>query len=205
MDNHLKEEQIQSILEGDSADAECRAHLERCAECREKYQRFQVLYTLLDGLESLEPSPALEEKICAALFPKRSPIVRMIGRPLPAWARVAAVALLFTGSAAFYKALQTLHALGDNVVEWAVGSRPEIFHVFFRLFSILSSSLFGGFKDLAGVTDRLGRVAALAVQSPEIKIVLLASAGFLILLALGWGRRLLHSCSRGGYNGLFIA
>jgi len=59
-----------------------------------------------------------------------------------------------------------------------------------------------GLKDAAGYLHVMNRTVSLAAQTTEVRVLLLASAGLFLLVALGWGTRFLLAHNKGGHHGL---
>lgn len=79
-DGHLAEERIQAFLD-DRLPAEERAgvqdHLDRCAGCRTRYEVWQGVFTRLEGLPEMAPSPDFARRVMEKL-PVRRPVTERI-------------------------------------------------------------------------------------------------------------------------------
>ncbi|MBN1824948.1 MAG: hypothetical protein JW958_01695 [Candidatus Eisenbacteria bacterium] len=202
---HIDEKRIQEILEEAGAEAEELRHLEGCPACRERLETFRSLFVLLDDASLPEPPPHLEGVVCARLFPARSSVVRRFRRPIPAWAWAAASIVLMAGSAFLYRTVQVAQLMGDNLLRWALSGDPGVIRLVLRGFTALLPGLSRAvdlLKEAAGYASVMSRTVSLAAQTTEVRTLLLASAGLLVLVALGWGTRFLLAHNKGGHHGL---
>lgn len=64
--DHIEQERIQALLDGDLSPAEAadvRTSIETCARCSAEFEAWQLLFDDLGELPALEPSPAFRERV----------------------------------------------------------------------------------------------------------------------------------------------
>lgn len=200
MKRHWNEDEIQAYLEEGSRDPERRTHLDRCPRCSARVERFRSLFSLLEEFEAPPLSAAFEERVMGRLFPRRAPV--------PRWAGALAPAMLVAGSAVFYMFLRLVGVLGDNFVRWALPSEPGLLSLGARkltLFLPVFMRMIDGIVGLASIAGSLGQAALLAGRTPEARAMIVSFAGLLVLIALGWGTRVLRSRIKGGHHDLLLS
>ena len=204
MNGHIDERRIQEILEETGGEADELRHLETCALCRERFAAFRDLFALLDDPALPEPPPGLEGAVLARLFPARVPATRRLRRPLPAWAWASASILLIIGSSFLFRSVQVARAAGDTLLRWILAGEPGLIHLALRAFGAIAPALtrsLEGLKEAAAYLSVMSRAVSLAAGTQEFRLLLLASAGLLVLVALGWGTRFLLAHNKGGHHG----
>lgn len=208
MNRHLDNTELQRHLEGERLEEPLRIHLEECGNCAARFGRFRTLSEMMDRMERLEPSPLFEEMVCARLYPRRAQVPAEVRRVPGPWARVFAPAFLLTGSALFYAFIRVIEATGDVALRGVLQADPGILRSLALKITVLLPLLhrfIAGVVDLAGLTAPLGRALQLAGGTPQVRFLLLASAGLFLIAALGWGTRFLVSRSKGGHHDLLLA
>ncbi len=208
-EGHLSDDELQERLEeAPEADDAFGRHLEKCLSCRERHLRFRELFTLLDGAAPPDAPASVERAVFERLFPAGEPSAGRLPSRMPAWVPAAAVLLLSLATTLSLSILRVLGAVVGPVVEVALQGRVDYFIAPLRLAADALSRL-------SIVSTWLGRLwdaspvvftALLHLwEAPEIRFMILASAGVYSLIALGWGSRLLLNRSRGGsHNVLFV-
>ncbi|MFH1278168.1 MAG: hypothetical protein ABIK65_07300 [Candidatus Eisenbacteria bacterium] len=208
MKPHWNDDEIQAYLEEGSADGARRAHLESCPRCSARLERFRSLFSLLEGFEFPAPSAAFERAVMERLFPSRAPARTHVRRaPVPRWARALAPAMLLAGSAVFYSFLRLAGVLGDNLVRWALQSEPGLLSFGARKLTLLLpvlSRMIDGLVEFVSVAVPVGRAMLLVGHTAEARVMIVASAGLLVLFALGWGTRIFRSRIKGGHHVLLL-
>lgn len=102
LDLHPESEQLEAYVEGtldDGAHAVLESHLVACDRCRTELEEWRALFTALESLPALEPSPGFADRIMgrvavAATPARTAAAVRWLPRSTKAWAGVAAVLAL---------------------------------------------------------------------------------------------------------------
>jgi hypothetical protein len=204
IDHHLTDEEIQARLDGDPIEPGRSLHLERCSSCGARAEGQRALLLRLDRLPRFEPSPDLEDAVCARLFPRPA----MRGFRVPAWAGAFAPILLLIGSALFYSLARNAGVLADLAFRWLARSdAPLLRFGAEKLRDLIDRipSATQSLVDLASVADALSRAAILAWSAPEVRLLLMASTGVLVLLAMGWGARMLLTRTKGGHHHVLLA
>lgn len=146
---HLRRERLSALLDGD-ADAQERAHVERCEACRGELETLRRMRMALSAMDDLEPPADGWERIAAAL-PASGSRPRPVWRAGSTWLRAAAAVLLFAVG------LGVGARLGP---EWGGEGRPG---------SASDSTLLASAGSGADSTYRsaLGRLEALRASGPS--------------------------------------
>jgi hypothetical protein len=208
MNRHWKDEEIQDFLDGARPDESRREHLDRCGACAARVERFRTLFADLGDLERIEPSPGFEAGVLARLFPTPEPALAAARSRLPEWARALAPLMLLTGSAAFYVFLRIAGVLGDTLMRWGLQSEPGLLRLLARKLTLLGPVLaraIDGLVEFAAAMEALGRAAGVVAEAEGTKILFVSSVALVLLVALGWGTRVLLSRIKEGHHGLLLS
>lgn len=205
---HLSDEEIQELLDGRlEGENALPAHLDSCDSCMTRLERFESLFALLDSAETT-PAPAhLEYAVMGLLFPAKRRRGAFFPSPIPRWVPVAAMVVLSLSTAFSFSIFRLFGVALGPVIEMALKSRLEYFVTPLSLAA-------GALNKVSALATWVGHLwgdsqvtmsALLHLwEAPEIRLLILASAGIYSMIALGWGSRLLLARTRGGiHNAMF--
>jgi hypothetical protein len=206
---HLSEDELQDLLEARLAGEETLpAHLGDCRTCRARLERYESLFALLDTAEPAPAPAGLERAVMSRLFPSPQRSFALFRSPLPRWIPAAALVVLTLSTAFSFSLFRLFGVALAPVVEVVLQRRLDYFVTPFRLAA-------GALDKISALGTWVGQIwgdsqvtvsALLHLwEAPEVRLLILASAGIYTMIVLGWGSRLLLGRSRGGIHNAMLA
>ncbi len=206
---HLSDEESQELVDQRLAGEKALPdHLEQCGSCLTRLERFESLFALLDSVEVTPAPPSIESAVMGRLFPVKKGRFAFLPSPMPRWAPVAAMVALTLSTAFSFSIFRLFGVALGPVVEMALKSRLEYFVTPLSLAAgaLNKISALGTWAGHLWGDSQVTLSALLHLwDAPEIKLLILASAGIYSMIALGWGSRLLLTRTRGGIHNAMLA
>lgn len=206
---HLSEDELQELVEARLTGEETSpAHLGECRSCRARLDRYLSLFSMLESAAPAAAPAGLERAVMSRLFPSPRGAFAPLRSPIPRWVPVAALLLLSLSTACSFSLFRLFGVVLAPVMEVVLQSRLDYFVAPLRLAA-------GALDKISALGTWVGQIwgdsqvtvsALLHLwEAPEVRLLILVSAGIYTMIVLGWGSRLLLGRSRGGIHNAMLA